>query len=521
MKKLLAVLMALVMLLTGLSVGAFADEEVTPVIVVSGVGARPFYMDMGTENEKVVYPPAIDFPSVIVTALLGIAKTLITGDVSVFSQTAATIVSDIFEEFKCDENGNSKYNVAPITYPLSIDNYDFDYANDVSEIQIAFAVSREIGEENTYFYNYDWRLDPCTNADGLDKMIDNVKNETGSDKVVLMPCSMGGVQTIAYLEKFGSDDIDSIIFMSAAHRGLYFVSEMFVGGIKLNQKDLFTFLSHLITIPDENADNLFSLAFGDLGNAAFLSSTFMWLDNFLQQVSDDNLWSALREVFGRLPGMWAFVRPEYFDEAVDFMTDENTGDDLVEKITYYNKNVSAKNDEILTEAKENGVKISLCSHYNKGSIPVTEKANVEGDDLIETPCTSNGATVALSGETLGEDYVQAVSCGHNHISADNKIDASTCLFPESTWFIKGQPHVGVFCDENGVFNDYADFILWLATSEEQPTVFEDPNYPQFMESDLALTELSPLVAVAEPISYATEIKALLATAVDYIKNNKK
>lgn len=518
MKKLLAVLMALVMLITGMSLGAFAKAEVTPVIIVSGVGARPFYMDMGTENEKTVYPPQVDFPTVIAHGVFGIALTLVTGDVSIFSKTASYIVSDIFEEFKCDENGNSKYNVSPITYPLSIDNYEFDYANDVSEIQIAFAVSREVGEENTYFYNYDWRLDPCSNANGLDKMIENVKSATGSDKVVLVPCSMGGVQTIAYLEKFGSDDIESIIFMSAAHRGLYFVSEMFIGGVTLNQKDLFTFLSKLITVPDENADNLVSLVFDDLGQAAMLSSTFLWLDSFLQQVSDDNLWSALREIFGRLPGMWAFVRPEYFDEAVSFMTDENTGDDLIEKITYYNKNVSAKNDEILTEAKENGVKISICSHYDKGSIPVTAKANVEGDDLIETPCTSNGATVALSGEVLGADYVQAVNCGHNHISVDDKIDASTCLFPESTWFIKGQPHVGVFCDENGVFNDYADFVAWLATSDTQPTVFANPGYPQFMEADASLKELNPLVAEAET-DYATEIIALLGTAVDYIKNN--
>ncbi len=521
MKKALAVVMALVMLVSGLCLGAFAREEVTPVIIVSGVGARPFYMDMGTENEKMVYPPEVDIPSVVITAVVGIARTLVTGDVSVFSQTAADLVNEIFEGFKCDAKGDSKYNVEPVTYPLSLDNYEFDYANDVSEIQIASAVAEDVGEENTYFYNYDWRLDPCANADGLDLMINNVKSETGSDKVVLIPCSMGGVQTIAYLEKFGSDDIDSIIFMSAAHRGLYFVSEMFTGAVTINQKDLFNFLSLLITVPDENADNLFSLAFSDLGEAAFLSGTFLWLDNFLQQVSDENLWSALREVFGRLPGMWAFVRPEYFDDAVEFMTDDETAPELIEKITYYNKNVSAKNDEILTDAKENGVKISLCSHYAKGSIPVTPKANVEGDDLIETPCTSNGATVALMGETLGADYVQAVNCGHNHISADEKIDASTCLFPESTWFIKGQPHVGVFCDENGVFNDYADFVVWLATSDAQPTVHQNPTYPQFMKADVTLVELTPLTEKEKPLDYATEIMALLSTAVDYIKNSSK
>ena len=76
----------------------------------------------------------------------------------------------------------------------------------------------------------------------------------------------------------------------------------------------------------------------------------------------------------------------------------------------------------------------------------------------------------------------------------------------------------MFCDENGVFNDYADFVAWLATSDTQPTVFANPGYPQFMESDASLKELNPLVAEAET-DYATEIIALLGTAVDYIKNN--
>ncbi len=512
MKRLLALVLALVMLVTGLSVSSFAKEEVTPVIVVSGVGTRPFYLDYETENQKSVFPPeSVDIGYVLTTAVKGIALALIKSDMSAFSKAVADIVDNIFEEFKCDENGNSKYNVSADVYPLSSDNYEFDYASDAPEIQIIGALGEKIGAENTYFYNYDWRLDPCENADGLNEMVKKVKNETESEKVVLIPCSMGGVQTVAYLEKYGSSDIKSIIFASAAHKGLYFVSEMFTGNLEITQKDLFDYLSLCLRIPQENADNLLSLIFSDLGQTSFLNP----LINLILGLNDDNLWNVVREVFGRFPGMWAFVCDEYYDDAIEFMTDENTSPEFLRKINYYHENVGSKSDEILLKAKNDGVNISILSHYGRGSVPVTKTTNMEGDLLIETACTSNGATAALNGEYLADDYTQAVACAHNHISADRKIDASTCLFPESTWFIYGQSHVGEFYNDG--FNDYAEFICWLATSDTQPTVHSNPDYPQFMKAVGAQNDLEPVTENANS-DYKTQAKALLGVAVNYIIN---
>lgn len=42
--------------------------------------------------------------------------------------------------------------------------------------------------------------------------------------------------------------------------------------------------------------------------------------------------------------------------------------------------------------------------------------------------------------TLGDDYVQARDVGHNCLSEDGIIDASTCMLPENTWFIKNYGH---------------------------------------------------------------------------------
>ena len=69
------------------------------------------------------------------------------------------------------------------------------------------------------------------------------------------------------------------------------------------------------------------------------------------------------------------------------------------------------------------------------------------DALIDTQYTSGGATCSDYGSTLGDDYVCKANCGHNHLSPDNRIDASTCALPENTWFIEGQYHGQYFYED--------------------------------------------------------------------------
>ena len=507
MKKFMAVFMAIVIMLT-VAVPAFAQKgDVTPVIVVGGVGTRPYYQNGGTEDEIRVFPPTPDVAEIVTIAAMGIVKTIVTRDSNCISEMVGKILESVFEKFKCNADGDSKYeNVASVYYPLSIDNYEFDFYNEVPEVAIAGTVAQSIGAENTYFYNYDWRLDPCANAARLDKMIGQAKQKAGSDKVTLIPCSMGGVQTLAYLNEYGSDDIEKIIFMSSAHKGLLFVSEMFTGNIEFSQKNIFKYLSDFLNLGNEDIDDAFDMLCMYFGKAPYLALTFKIIDHYAKKLNNETTYASLRRVFGSMPGMWAFVCDEYFDDARAFMTDETTSQALLDKIDYYHNNVGSRADDILLDAKENGVSICVFSHYNRGSIPVTPTANVEGDYLIETPCTSIGATVAFTGETLGDDYVQANYCGgHNHISPDRKIDASTCLFPDSTWFIKYEEHVG--CKYG---SDFAQLVKELNDFDGQPTVFDFEKYPQFLKTDMKSMTLSPVTA-KEPLTISGILSSIFAS----------
>lgn len=506
--------MAFVIAAAGLSLPSFAaKEDVTPVIVVGGVGTRPYYKNLVANDEESVFPPTIDYVSVASKVFIGVASAVVTGEMSKLSSAVSAVLEEIFDGFMCDENGNSKYdNVSTPRYKESLNNYDFDYDNDVAEVAIAGTCADKIGAQNVYFYNYDWRVDPCENASDLNAAVQKAKRETQSDKVILIPCSMGGVQTMAYLEEFGYDDVEKIIFMSSAHKGLLLVSELFSGNIELDQKNVFMYLSKLLNIGDENTDNAFDFICSYFAGAPYLKKLFSFANDFAVKLSDENVYETLRKIFGTMPGMWAFVCDEYYEKDFEFMINDNMSDKLIAKIEHYHKNVGSKNNDILKKAAANGVAIDVFSHYDRGSVPVTQMADAEGDTLIETVCTSIGAYVAPVGEILSENYGQAKVCGnHSHISPDFKIDASICLFPDSTWFIKGEQHVG--CKYG---SDYAKLISLLISSKRQDSVYDYEEYPQFMKSDKKEMTLSAVTEPEKEIDFKNEIKKAWNSIINII-----
>ena len=72
------------------------------------------------------------------------------------------------------------------------------------------------------------------------------------------------------------------------------------------------------------------------------------------------------------------------------------------------------------------------------------------------------------------------------------VDASTCLLPDTTWFIYGNPHSSF---QNFIF---AYMIRFFAVDGEL-TVFDDPTFPQYM------------IAVPDPENRADEQKLVPMT----------
>ena len=108
------------------------------------------------------------------------------------------------------------------------------------------------------------------------------------------------------------------------------------------------------------------------------------------------------------------------------------------------------------------------------------------DGVAETTYTSFGATTSQYGTSLSADYIASISEeNRKYLSPDEKIDASTCLFPDKTWFLKNSYH--------DHFPDSVDVLLETMLTTNDITVFTNETYPQYLDSEVEGITLVPVV----------------------------
>lgn len=469
MKKFISILLALTIILSSFTV-AFASEETdvengpcdcktVPIVYVPGFGAG-LYLDPESEKPKTVYPPSgADIGSAVPEILLALIG-LFTGNESLFGKMVARAGNKMFTKLACDENGSPVYNtsIEPFEYPK------FDYHQ--LETEDVFVRS--------FDYLYDWRLSPIDNAQGLKDYIEYIKDFTGHDTVMLMCHSQGNTIVATYLELYGNEGIEKIAFLSPAYQGISILGSLFNKEADISGKagELLLFLQTVMG--EGTGSDIVSFLVGTLNKLGLTDSLLNFLQKYLTSQFGYVFDECLKPIFSNLAGIWTFVPDEYFNNAVENMFKDNPDAPVLEKIRYYHDNVQVKLEDIIRETMDNGTEVIICAGYNISTIPVSLTPTVHSDFLIDTEYMSIGATCAPIGESFTSDYVQAVDCGHNHLSADGCIDASTCAFPENTWFFSGIAH-------SDMPDDYRVFLNTFFMAEEEMTVSTYEEYPQFMK----------------------------------------
>ena len=139
--------------------------------------------------------------------------------------------------------------------------------------------------------------------------------------------------------------------------------------------------------------------------------------------------------------------------------------------------------------KESGKDIMVLSKYNIPNLPFSEDGIIQSDFMAETYRSSLGATTANYGEVLSSSYINKMSQEEKKfLSPDLKIDASTCLFPETTWFIKNCAHA--------TFPNTVDVLMNNFLINDNYTVFSDEAYPQYLDYSVDEAGNESLVPVA-------------------------
>lgn len=471
----LSILMMFSLLAPAFAVSKTCNCGKTPVVSVVGFGHVPLVNGEGTQ---VFAPEAEAIVSAVLPCVPALIQFLADDDVNALLDAVIPAAQQIFDPIKCDENGDSVDPTVTVEryYEESCDTYDYCIKGDEPD-ELSLECADIVGGDHTFIFSYDWRKSPMDVAAELNAYIQKVKETTGHSKVSIDGQSMGTCMVQAYLALYGTNDVKNICMFSGAFTGLEMCKELFTGNISIDGDGIVDIIIQAIKgSPEKNA-------FGELLKySGLFEKVIEKVSPLLSEGEYKN--RVYNEIFipyfGMFAGVWAFVPEEAFDEAVNYLFNNSEfsfepTDAFIEKITDYHEQVQETLADRCTEYYENkNIGFSIVSNYNRQIAPVSPASTMNSDGVIETYRTSYGATVAQRNQTLGENYVQINSDGHNHVSPDTVVDASTCAFPECTWFIKNMEHVKFKKDST------ATLYAWLLTSEKQRTVHENPLYTQFL-----------------------------------------
>lgn len=474
-KKTLSVILAIIMIASVMPMAFAADTQATaavaydgdPIVVVRGIDFAGLVKGDGS---KAISFEIADIFDIIPT--IGLYQ--FRGDKNAVINAITDFGCDIFKDVARDKEGNPNNPEVHIPkYLTSAANIDLsgdEWAD--TAVGLFRSVAKKYGGENTYLFTFDWRLSPSELADDLNSFLELVKTQTGAAKLDVAACSMGGMVTTAYIDKYGTDCLDSVVYLSSAHNGGHIVGAAFAGDLTVDSKALSDFL--IEKTKNNGGLNFLIKVVSAVGLLKFVVNFVNKLITNNKDLLYDNF---LRECFATAYGLWGLIPDERFDECVEFFF----GGEEAEYATALSEIAKVRDfvmrtDEIVQKAYDNGVKVSFVSHYNSLQLPIYPGYTAHGDGVLESDRTSGYATFAKYGETLTDAQIAGVAA--EYISPDKVVNASTCLYPETTWIVKNAGHVG--CKDN---SDHTEFAIWLLTRDTQPTVKTSAEYPRFLNCD--------------------------------------
>ena len=479
-KKIIALILAVITVfgVTSVAVCAAADKTV-PVLYITGYGSE-LYSDADSFKSEKIYPTGVDVGATIKEALVPclaeLAAGAFSGDYDKYCDTVYDVVAPMFDKIRLAPDGTAKdgsgRNATGFSNPLKLFNYlGFDH----------------------YFF-YDWRLSPytvienATEGNSLDDAIDFLLSKNaGTSKVNLIGRCYGANVLSTYLAIKGDEVLEKVnkaSFFIPSTEGIGLIGAFFSGRIDINAEYLDDYVTELMKymdlIEDSTVKNFIDMMLAVFEQASLLNLGTEKLQELLDNIRDNLIPRLVRATYGSFPSFWAMVPDEYFADAVEFVynTDELKAEyaGTIELITRYNEEVQ-KNSRANITALSEDIDICVIAKYNLPSAPLFGKSNPTGDAIAETKLASFGATCADYGTTLSEEYIANMSEeAKAYLSPDLKIDASTCILPDKTWFIKNSYH--------DHFTDIYHDLIRAFFNGDNVTVTTNEEYPQFLDAQV-------------------------------------
>lgn len=373
-----------------------------------------------------------------------------------------------------DVTGKSVENVKAIerNYPLSEYN-EGDTSEFFNMMPMQDYVSL-IGADRIYCFNFPPFSNTYEHAARLDAFIQMVKEQTGCEKVNLVPLSLGSTVTNAYFDEYEyKHDVSKVVRVVGSTNGSLVFADLVGQNYSVNSAKKFY---------SDIAPQLMDGYQGYLVNILLRILPKKVLNNVLDAAFE----VVQKDFFTNIPSMWATVPAERYEEYADkFISDPAHAGLRAQTDKYYNyqRNLEANVKKLI----DDGVQIyNICGYgFNFGVgwgdyqyFQFFKCADdINSDGIIQLASTGMGTTSTAPGTTFPAGYVQqnthCTNPAHNHISPDNSVDASTSYLPDQTWYFAGQHH-------EIANNDVAVRLACMLMGTDTITsVYSDPAFPQF------------------------------------------
>ena len=540
--KLLALLLSLVMLSSSIGIGAGAvliggetpyvpvDDDVIPTIIVSGLfqSETKYYDEDGNvavdaNGNEYQMPFFLDTTEEIIgkaleEALMPILTMVV--DQKDKEQMAAHAVADILSETllgkqKLDENGQFINDIRATEYKDSFDNLSkHDQKTVLEHFPMEYYI-KHAGADKLYIFSYPSLDNMISIAERLDDFVQFVKEDSGYDKVNIVPISQGGSVFNALMQIYEdegrslADDFEKIVFAVPALNGSTLVGEIMEYGLVDDAKNIYRDMIPALLGEEDFLGYLINIVLRFLPNAD--------VNNLLDIVFD----TFIREYAGYSTALWGLCPVENYPGAREiYLTDDCMAQIAEQTDWFYNAQLKYK--DYLLKAADEGVQIFDIVDYNVPLLRIVDSWDIPSDGIIQIESTSMGAYGIANNVKLPADYVPTHSnCtdpeNHDHSDPHGFIDPCTGLFPETTFYFYGQSHES--SASNDVFMKLACSIMMdsnFTSVHSYPDVFPQFNgarktknlmkdIAEMQEYDTSKLSSEDRIELEESIMQATEM----------------
>lgn len=489
-KKILCLALTLIIVLS-LTVTASAKEtrQTCPMITIPGFTSSNVYDDITDESTLVGFPSTDDIIDIVKEAFIpALLVYAVDRDTDKLVVSVTDRVNEVFAYWFNESTGEAKEGSGIIPQKLT-----------------------SVTSESRLTFSYDWRGDPVKIADELNEYIETVCELSGCEKVAIGSHSLGTTIALAYITKYGNDRVKGIVFDSPACNGVAIIGNILTGKLYFDNETLGLFLKNILG--ESEYSKLISSLIDIFDTAGVLELVIRFADEIVEALAPAVYRETVAPLLGCWPTLWSMVPDEKIDECKAYIFDEILKDKdtsvLEAKIDTYNNTVRANRDETLQAFNAVG-NFAVFSRYTQHTVPLTGSSKLIGDTIIDTVSSSFGATTAPVGEYFSDSYLKDKDM--KYISPDRTVDASTCLFPEQTWFIKDSGHF----ETDGLTTEYYDMFLF-AEKELTCDTAEIGRFTYRSES-FTLTEDTSVPVKAEKPSILKSIYNLGLSLIELIKN---